>query len=76
MNLKEIDANKIDDMDLGIKQPATPKLEKCDLCGEEWDLGPNNTRLVYCYICGGKFDLECWVKQRQDEKDRGEYKEP
>jgi len=62
-----------DDQNFANEQPATPRLEKCDRCGEEWDPGPNNTKLVYCYICQGKFDLKCWKIQRQKEIDNGEY---
>jgi hypothetical protein len=65
-----------DDQNIGIEEPAFSRIEKCDLCLKQWDPGPNNTRLVYCYICGGKFDLKCWQKHRDKEIRNGDYIPP
>lgn len=43
------------------------RTETCDRCKEIWELPITDTRLVYCFICGGMFCVDCWMKQRAEE---------
>jgi len=50
------------------------RIEKCERCKAEWDPGPSNTKILYCFVCKGYYCLKCWGIQRQEEVDTGKYK--
>lgn len=41
---------------------------KCDRCKKDLQHWDKNTQVVYCNLCGGKFCIDCWVIQRDEEE--------
>ena len=45
--------------------------EICQRCKKDLDPPEGVTKIVFCYICGGMFCLECWGIQRKEEYGAG-----
>lgn len=53
----------INDDDISQVRATVP----CDRCGKELEHWAKNTQVLYCHVCGGRFCLECWKIQRNEE---------
>ena len=40
---------------------------QCDRCGKDLEHWDENTQVVFCKRCGGKYCIDCWIIQRREE---------